>query len=133
MEKLNRFTHIYGYLVCLISLVTFLVCIANFVTAFIDKTDPLHSGYSTYNLSSYEAFKFELVKSMQNKEGEIQKVLSDEKTMRSIYETTRQDKIDQVNFTSNRTIIECSILMAICLVLFITHWRIARRYIASEV
>lgn len=132
MEKSNRFTHIYGYIVCLISVVTFLICVTNFVNAFIDKTDPLHSEYfgnSSSTLASFEIYKLDQMKSLQSKEGNLKNALPDDQALRKIYETTRQDKIDQITFRSNRTIIVCGLLIAICAVLFLTHWRLARKSI----
>jgi hypothetical protein len=131
MEKSNRFTHIYGYIICMVSVVTFLISLTNFVNALVDKTDPLHAGYSANNLASFETYKLDLMKSMQSKEGSVQSALPDDKSLRVIYQTARQDKIDQVVFMSNRAIIVCSLLMVICIVLFITHWRIARKSIRA--
>ncbi|WP_320052718.1 hypothetical protein [uncultured Acetobacteroides sp.] len=131
MEKSNRFTHIYGYIVCLVSVITFIICVTNFVNAVIDKTDPLHAGFSANNLASFETYKLDLMKSMQSKEGNLQNALPDDKSLRVIYQTAKQDKIDQVLFTSNRTIIVCSLLIIVCIILFTTHWHIARKSIKA--
>jgi maltodextrin utilization protein YvdJ len=130
MEKPNLFTQVYGYIVCLITIITILICATNLVTAVIDKTDPIHSGYSGNNsavLVSFEYYKLDLVKSFQSKEGMQYNQLPDDATLRKTYEAARQDKIDKVNFESNRTIIVTVLLIIISSLLFITHWRLARK------
>lgn len=132
MEKSNRFTHIYGYLVCLVAIITFLICITSLINAVIDKSDPLHSGYGGYNtpdLNSFEAYKLDLMKTVQQKDSNQKNILPDDQTLRKIYEAVRQDKIDKVVFNSNKTIIVSSLIILICFVLFLTHWRLARNSI----
>jgi hypothetical protein len=132
MEKSNRFTHIYGYLVCLVAIITFLICITSLINAVIDKTDPLHSGYGGYNvpdLNSFETYKLDLMKTIQQKDSNQKNVIPDDQTLRKIYEATRQDKIDKILFNSNKTIIVSSLIILICFVLFLTHWRLARKSI----
>jgi hypothetical protein len=130
MEKPNLFTQIYGYIVCLIAIITILICATNLVTAVIDKTDPIHSGFSGNNsavLISYENYKLDLVKSFQSKESLQTNQLPDDATLRKTYEAARQDKIDRVNFESKRTIIVTVLLIIISSLLFLTHWRLARK------
>ncbi len=132
MEKSNRFTHIYGYIICIVSVITFLICITNLVNAILDKTDPLHTGYGGYNtpdMSSFEAYKLDLMKSIQTKDSDQKNILPDDKTLRKVYEAVKQDKIDKVMFNSNKTMIVTGLLILICLILFYTHWRLARKSI----
>jgi predicted PurR-regulated permease PerM len=132
MEKLNRFTHIYGYLVCLVTIITFLICVTSLVNAVIDKTDPLSSTFGSYNspdLTSFETYKLDLMKTIQLKDTNQKNVLPDDQTLRKVYEAAKQSKIDKVVFNSNKIIIVSGLLILICLVLFLTHWRLARKSI----
>lgn len=132
MEKANRFTHIYGYLICLVSVITFLICVTSLVNAIIDKTDPLHSAYGGYNapdMTNFEIYKLDLMKTIQQKDSNQKSVLPDDQTLRKVYEAAKQDKIDKVVFNSNKTIIVSALIILICSVLFITHWRLARKSI----
>jgi len=132
MEKLNRFTHIYGYLVCLVTIITFLICVTSLVNAVIDKTDPLSSTFGNYNspdLTSFETYKLDLMKTIQQKDSNQKNVLPDDQILRKVYEAAKQSKIDKVVFNSNKIIIVSGLLILICLVLFLTHWRLARKSI----
>ena len=44
MEKSFRVAQIYGYLVCLVAVITFLISITQLVNSMIDLTDPIHAG-----------------------------------------------------------------------------------------
>ncbi|MDP4291353.1 MAG: hypothetical protein Q8908_09765 [Bacteroidota bacterium] len=131
MEKnKSPFVSIYGYIVCIVSVITFLICVTNMVNAIIDKTDPLQSGYyggNTASLRTFEMYKLDLMKSIQNKGSDQKNILPDDQELRKIYEAAKQEKIDQVTFNSNKTIIITVLLILICMVLFITHWRLARK------
>ncbi|NWJ50162.1 MAG: hypothetical protein HXX14_04790 [Bacteroidetes bacterium] len=132
MEKSNRFTHIYGYLVCLVTVITFLICVTSLVDAVIDKTDPLHSAFGSYNspdLTSFETYKLDLMKTIQQKDSNQKNILPDDQILRKVYEAAKQGKIDKVLFNSNKTIIVSSLIILICFVLFLTHWRLARKSI----
>ncbi|MDP4206033.1 MAG: hypothetical protein Q8859_08555 [Bacteroidota bacterium] len=128
MEKPRTFTHIYGYIVCLVAISVFLTCTTAIVTAIMNKSDPIHSGFSPQNLTSFEAFKLEQIKAFSTKDSEQkEKLLPDDQTLRKIYEAARKDKIDQVIFESKRSILVNGILIVFSLILFWVHWRIARR------
>ncbi len=132
MGKSNIFTHIYGYLVCLVTVITFLICVTSLVDAVIDKTDPLHSalgGYNSPDLTNFETYKLDLMKSIQQKDNNQKSILPDDQILRKAYEAAKQNKIDKVVFNSNKTIIVSCLIILICIVLFITHWRLARNTI----
>ena len=62
MEKSNKIVQIYGYLVCLVSIITLITSIPTLVVSIIDMSDPLHTG-SSYNetkLTSFENYKMNL-------------------------------------------------------------------------
>ena len=95
----------------------------------INKTDPLQSTYDSQNLATFEVYKLEQTKSFNVKEGELKKELPSDQELRKIYEDTRKTKIDRVVFDSNKTIIVSSILIVLSILLFWTHWNIARKNI----
>lgn len=132
MKKSSWMAQLYGYLVCLVAVITFLIALTTMVNAVIDLGDPLHSGYTpagTPSLASFENYKMDVLKSVQ-KDGAS--VSPDEQTLRAMYESARNDKIMQVKHQSNRTIIVDAMLIIICLVLFVTHWRWLRTLAKAE-
>lgn len=136
MEKPQRMAQVYGYLVCLVAIITFLICVSTLVSAILDLGDPMHAGWTppgAPSLASYDNYKMDILKSTP-KEGEAAKAafIPDEQTLRSMYEAAKDYKIQGVRHEANRTIIIDGILIGICIVLFVTHWRWMRKLAKAE-
>jgi hypothetical protein len=129
MDKKNRIAQLYGYLVCLVAVITFLISLANLVNAIIDRGDPLYSDYQSGDrLSSFENFKIDALKSTPAESASA----LDDATLRSAFEAAQNDVIRSVNHRTRRTIIVSSLLLAICVILFVAHWRWLKRLTAQE-
>ena len=133
MEKPHRMAQIYGYIVCLVAVITFIICMANIIPSIIDLGDPLHSGsvftgQNAPSLASFENYKMDILKS-GNKEGQQnnQAYAPDDKILQAMYEAAKSDKIQTARHQSIRTIIVSSIIMLISIALFISHWMWMRR------
>jgi hypothetical protein len=128
MEKSQKIgAQIYGYTVCLVAVITFLISITTLVNAVIDLSDPLHAGWTppgTPSLASFENYKMDVLKSSQQGDDKSTSTyVPDDETLRGMYEAAKADKIQLSKHQSHRSIIIDSLLIVICLVLFITHWR----------
>ena len=126
MEKpVKIVAQIYGYSVCLVAVITFLICTTTLVTAIIDSQDPLHSGWNpTPSVVSFENYKADVLKSYQ-RETENNKALyiPSEQSLHTMYEAARNDKILYSTHQSNKSILMSSLILLICITLFFTHWR----------
>ena len=125
---------IYGYTVCIVSVITFLICISTLLNAFFDLQDPIHSGYTppgSPSLVTYENYKMDILKNLP-KSDDAMSLVPNEQTLRAMYEAARNDKIGSVKSQATRSIIISLILIAICITLFITHWRWIRRMNKSD-
>ena len=127
---------VYGYLVCLVSVITFLICVTTMINAIIDMGDPLHAGYTSDkapSLASYENYKMDMLKNSQGG-GESSKAnyTPDDQTLRAMYESAKNEKIQKEKHDANRTIIVDSILIVICITLFGTHWKWMRKLGRAE-
>lgn len=75
MEKPHRMAQIYGYTVCLVAVIAFLICIANIVTSAIDMSDPLHASNfypaGTPSLASFQNYKMDILKSSKNEDQKL--------------------------------------------------------------
>jgi hypothetical protein len=136
MEKPTRMPQIYGYLVCLISVITFLICVSTLISAISDLGDPIHSGYTpagSPSLASYANYKMDILKS-GSKDPESGKAayLPDEETLRAMYEAAKNDKIQYVEHEAHRTIVIDGILIVVCVALFLTHWTWMRKIGRAE-
>jgi hypothetical protein len=133
MEKPHRMAQIYGYTVCLVAVITFIICISNIIPSIMDLSDPLHAGASfqftgTPSLASYENYKMDILKSAKSDDQKIgTNYIPDDKTLRSMYEAAKADRINQNNHSSIRTIMVSGLIILISIVLFITHWLWMRR------
>jgi len=133
MEKPHRIAQIYGYTVCLVVVITFIICISNIIPSIMDLSDPLHAGASfqftgTPSLASYENYKMDILKSTKSDDQKTgTNYIPDDKTMRSMYEAAKADRISQNNHSSIRTIVVSGLIILISIVLFITHWLWMRR------
>ena len=120
--KSNKIQSIYGYSVCIVAVITFLITITSVVFALFDLTDPLAS-YRTYtkdspSLASFENYKTDIIISLDPSHG----LVLDDETLKSMYESAREDAISKVVHQSYRSILVNSLLVIISLILFLTHW-----------
>jgi hypothetical protein len=136
MEKHQKMAQIYGYLVCLVAVITFLICIASLISAIFDLGDTLHAAWTpdgTPSLASYENYNADILKSAPaGDEAAKTSYIPDNQTLRAMFEAAKNHKIQSVRHDSNRTIIINSILLIICFALFITHWRWMRKLAKAE-
>lgn len=130
MEKQSKAPMIYGYAVCLVTVITFIICIAGLVNAVMDLSDPLHAERD-YNkapsLASFENYKMDLLTS----EKEFVNI-PDDKTLLVMYEAAKSDKIQSVKHRTKREMMVNGLLIVICVVLFITHWRWVQKISKSK-
>ncbi len=132
MEKSQRIiTQVYGYTICLVAIITFLLSTISLVNAIIDLSDPLHSSFNgggSQNVISYENFKMDILKSSANSTDiKSNTYIPEEKMLHSMYESAKADKLKSIYHQSYKSILISSLLVLLSLVLFLIHWRIARK------
>ena len=126
MEKKEKAALVYGYAVCLVAVITFIVCIAGVVNAVLDLSDPLHAGYTRANtpsLASFDNYKMDILKSSDSE----QAFVPDDQALRAMYEAAKDDKIQKETHTAHKNIMVNGLLIIISVVLFLFHWRWMRR------
>ena len=133
MEKQHRIAELYGYAVCLVSVITFLISVASLVGAVFQLSDPLHAqgyGYSRQpSLASFENYKMDVLRSQQEgQESSAPGYVPDDETLRSMYEAAKDEKIQSVKLQARRTITVDSLLIIVCITLFAFHWLWIRRF-----
>jgi hypothetical protein len=145
-KKLGQF---YGYSVCFICVVVFLISLNGIIGSAIDLTDPVraeyHDGYGpTLPLSSFAAYKVaarrqpgarpqaEFVGPAAARaadtagRGNRPGVLSDEE-LRQNYDAEREERIGDVRFRAVRTLVSGLIFIVLTAGLFAGHWKWLRR------
>lgn len=120
-EKSQRIQMVYGYAVCLVAVITFLISITSMVSSLMDLTDPINA-YRTYgqdapSLASYENYKIDIIRSLDPEYG----ITLDDATLQSMYEAAKDDAIAKVKHNAYRTVIVSSLVLLVCIILFTTH------------
>jgi len=128
MEKKRKGIQVYAIIVSIVAIVTFIICLAIMVAAIINRSDPINSGFSRNDLSSFQGYKLEMMKSVSKDQAYVP---TDEE-LREMYEAAKQDKINRVMHNTKRDLIVTGLLIAFCLVLFVVHWIIIKRYNTLE-
>lgn len=125
MEKRSKAPLVYGYAVCLVAVITFLISMAAIIFAVMDLGDPLYAGnrYNKPSIASFENYKMDMMKTQSEKETWI----PDDVTLASMFEAEKNDHIRRVEHDSMRNIYINGSLIIICVVLFLTHWRWMRK------
>jgi len=128
MEKKSKIPQVYGYAVCIVAIITMLICVADLITSVMDASDPLYAWGDNKELSSFENFKVDALKSGKNEASFV----PDDETLRTMYVDAKNHKIRRVKHQTTKSIIVSSLLIIISVTLFIIHWRWMRKVEVQE-
>jgi uncharacterized membrane protein len=123
MDKKQKIIQVYAVVICVVTVITVIICTASLVSALIDAKDPLHAGHYELQLTSFENFKMDALKSTQKDQAYI----PDDETMHKMYDSAKADKIMSVQHYTNRSIVVNSLIIGISIILFASHWWLMRR------
>ncbi len=124
MEKKRNIIQVYAIIVNVVAVITFIIAITSFISAVIDRSDPLYGGYSQVDLSSFEKYKMDVLKSTTKEDAYI----PGDDDIRDMYDAAKADMINKVMHQSFRTMVVSGVVIAIAIILFGSHWWIARKY-----
>ena len=135
MQPTSRIAQAYGYAVCLIGVITVLICTVAIVNSLFDLAAPLRAdGYGPNNLSSFTAYKRDRgIRSPRpvlppNADSSTVRANEPNDTeLRQAFEDERVEKTDTVRFRAMRTLVTSVLVMAFAIGLFLMHWRWLRR------
>ena len=130
VDRPNRMAHLYGYTVCLISLVVALITLSSILNAVFDRANPLQSDnpFGT-SYSSFEGYKATYRREQavfDRGEGAKPDTLS-EASLRARYDALVRDRIAATRYRTGKSITIGLIFLALAVALFVTHWRWVRR------
>ena len=138
----SRVAQIYGYAVCLISIVTLLIVGSRFVDAAFDRATPLRSQNYRYgpwdgSLTSFEHYRATYqgdrfaTRVAPGPDGPVPVANTDTLTteqLRQRYELLRTEREASVRFGATQQLVKNGLLILLALVLFATHWRWVRSH-----
>jgi len=124
---------LYGYVVCVIAVVTFLVNTSGFIDAAFERANPLvgRGAYGPYggSLTSFESFRatYDQVRPTRTQPNPSPGDTLTTEQMRARYEALRAAQIEQATYQSTLRLVKHGLLLVIASVLFATHWIWARK------
>lgn len=124
MEKRRKPIQIYAMLVNVVAIIAFLIAATSVVAALIDRGNPIYAGYSQVDLSSFDKYKMDVLKTTTK---EASYIPSDEE-ISNMFEAAKQDKINQVMHRTYRDIIVSVITIIVSAFLFGSHWWLMKKY-----
>lgn len=126
VDKPNRMAHVYGYTVCVISLIVALVSLSSILNAAFDRANPLQSefGFGT-SFSSFESYKatYRREQVMFDRSEGAKPDTASEATLRARYEALAKDRVTATRYRTSKSITMGALFLVIAIVLFVTHWR----------
>lgn len=129
MERRTWIPQAYGYLVCLIAVITVLITLNGVIDAGFRMASPLEADYG-YDpmLSSFEGFRSARIEQRPARApGEAAAPVPTDAELRSEYEALRHARLTQSRFQARRSITTNGLLLVTALILFAVHWRWLRR------
>ncbi|HJU69229.1 MAG TPA: hypothetical protein VJ650_13395 [Gemmatimonadaceae bacterium] len=131
-DKPNRIPQIYGYTVCLIAVVAFLISINGVVDATFTLANPMHGPYghveSLASFEAYEATRTERTVIDRNAPVDT----TSEETRRRRFEALRTDRVAANRLQAWRRLVGSGLTMLIAIGLFAWHWSWLRARMAEE-
>jgi hypothetical protein len=119
--KPNRIPQIYGYTVCLIAVVAFLISINGVVDASFTLASPMHAHGYGEALASFDAFEASRTERMVMDPNAPRDTTSEE-TRRRRFEALRADRIQSNRLQAYRRLVGSGLTMLIAVALFAWHW-----------
>jgi hypothetical protein len=134
MDRLNRFVaQVYGYAVCLITVIVMLASIKSIIDAAFDLSDPVRAHGGAYGRSGRPLTNFELYKMEARREGMSQRgpdgrpagpdTVSTDADLRRMYEAEREAQIGNTKFQATRSLFSGLLFILLAGALFLIHWR----------
>ena len=136
MDRINRFiAQVYGYAVCLITVVVMLISIKGLIDAAFDLSDPLRAegGYGRFGpLTSFELYKMQARRQIPierpspttttARPAAAGDTLSDAE-IRTLFNAERDSQIGNAKFRATRKLVSGLLFIVLAGVLFWIHWR----------
>jgi hypothetical protein len=130
VDKPNRMAQFYGYSVCLIAIIVGMITIASIISTAFDRAHPLESS-SMFgeSLSSFDAYKASRTQrnEMEERAGMTRPDTVSDAALHAQYNGLVQDRMAQVRYGSEKTLVTSGIMLLAAIVLFGLHWRWLRR------
>jgi len=115
---------IYGYAVCLITIIIALIAVTQLLNGAFDLTRPAQFGRFGYEpgAATFEQYRVEHATQPNVKAGEAAVAVPDS-TLRRAFDEDRAARIAYAHWDATKSITMHSVLLVIAIILFVMHWR----------
>lgn len=124
MEKKRNIIQVYAIIVNVVVIITIIISLTGLISAFIDRSAPLYASWDQQDLSSFEKYKLEVLKTTTEENAYIP---TDEE-IRGMYDSAKQERINKVMHRTYRDIVVSSVVIGICVILLAFHWWLIKKY-----
>lgn len=139
MSKQNILSQIYGYSICLVTLLLFLFSVPSFVKSVANLTDVQHATKPSTKYLSFENYKSEYLSNKndsrhqeQVKGEELKPSWPDDQALKKMYEVEKADALIGLTFQMEKQFFTRLFMMILSLGLFIIHWFWVRKITRNE-
>lgn len=114
----HKIASIYGYAVCIVAVITFLIAVANIVGPILDIRNPLPAAYRSHDrsLASFETYKMDTLRQLEAEQ------VPDDAVLRAAYQAAREERISAVRHRAVNQLAGSIIAVLAALLLFVFHW-----------
>jgi hypothetical protein len=135
VERPERVPQLYGYTVCLVTLIWALVSAVAIIDASLTLNAPLYRGDRMYggfepSVSSFEAFRttYDMSRRMMTRDPDSAKLDTiPEPELRRRFDALRADRMERNSVEARRSLITSTLSLLLAAALFAFHWRWLRR------
>jgi hypothetical protein len=139
VERPERVPQLYGYTVCLVTLIWAIVSVTSIIDASLTLNAPLYRNDRMYgpfepSVSSFEAFRttYDMSRRMMARDPEAAKLDTvPEPELRRRYDALRADRMERNTVEARRSLVTSALSLLIAAMLFAFHWRWLRRIVGT--
>jgi hypothetical protein len=133
VERPERVPQLYGYTVCLVSLLVAFASVVTIADSLITLASPAHprgdmAAWAEPSVTSFEAFRvsYDRVRQMNAGPGVAQEPIPEDE-LRRRYDGMRADRIERTRVGAYRSLMKAGFTLAVACLLFLLHWRWLKR------
>ena len=128
VDKPNRVRQWYGYIVCLIAVITGLLTVTGALNNAFDLSSPLAAeGPFDQSLTSFDSYMATRTPRYLPPDQRSEQDTASSATLHARYEALRADRITQRTFAARKGLVTDLIVLVIAIALFTSHWRWLRK------
>ena|SRR5438876_8273129 len=132
----SKVAQFYGYSVCLVAVIAFLVSVGTLAGALVEWSDPLHAsqyaGYPQRSLASFETYKMDVLNPQYaGPQSSAPRYTPEDETLRGMFEAARADRIQGIRLQLRRALVSNGLIIVLSAALFAIHWGWLKRLTGS--